>query len=400
VRAYNATGNSNYSNEAYATTADVAPSAPSGLTAIASSSTQINLSWTDASNNETGFKIERKTGLGGTYSQVTTVGPNVSSYADSGLTSRVTYYYRLRAYNSIGNSDYSNEANATTFDTTPSAPSGLGAEAISSSQINLSWQDNSDNETGFKIERKTGLGGAYSQIATVAAGVTTYANTGLVSNTTYFYRIHAYNAIGNSNYSNEANATTADTVPNTPTALSAEPVATTQINLSWTDASNNEAGFKIERSLDGVAFSEIGQLDANITRYSNTGLTKSTTYYYRVYAFNRLGNSDYSNTVNATTLTVDTPKINNVQSTLRETGKGKIIGQNLGTGGESTTTISIATGNITRTAKIISQKQDEIEFEFPEELMAAAKVRGLAPIQMRIQAIIGGRSSNIVEEEL
>jgi hypothetical protein len=92
--------------------------------------------------------------------------------------------------------------------TAPAAPSGLSASASSSSQINLSWADNSSNETGFKIERKTGSGGTYAQIATVGAGVTTYSNTGLTASTTYYYRVRSTNSAGDSAYSNEANATT------------------------------------------------------------------------------------------------------------------------------------------------------------------------------------------------
>ncbi len=90
----------------------------------------------------------------------------------------------------------------------PSAPSGLIATVISSSQINLSWTDNSANETGFEIWRKTGAGGTYSAIDTVAANVTTYANTGLDGNTTYYYKVRAYNGGGYSGFSNEAYATT------------------------------------------------------------------------------------------------------------------------------------------------------------------------------------------------
>ena len=92
--------------------------------------------------------------------------------------------------------------------TTPSAPSGLSATAISSDQINLAWTDNSSNETGFEIERKTGAGGTYAQIDTTSANVTSYPNTGLAAGTTYFYRLNATNAYGDSGYSNEASATT------------------------------------------------------------------------------------------------------------------------------------------------------------------------------------------------
>ena len=183
------------------------PAAPVNLAASAVSTSQINLTWTDNSSNETGFKIERKTGSGGTYAQIATTGANVTSYNDTGLSASTNYYYRVRATNSIGDSAYSNEANATTSSTVPAAPSGLTASSSSSTQINLAWADNATNETGFKIERKTGSGGTYSQIATVGAGVVGYSNTGLTPGTSYYYRVRATNAAGDSAYSNEANTT-------------------------------------------------------------------------------------------------------------------------------------------------------------------------------------------------
>ena len=156
-------------------------------------SSQINLSWIDHATAETGFKIERKTGSGGTYAEIATVGANVTNYSDTGLNAGTTYFYRVRAYNSTSNSSYSNEASATTQSNPPGAPTNLGANAISSSQINLIGLT-MQNETGFKIERKTGAGGTYGQIATVGANVTTYSDSGLTANTNYFYRVRANNS--------------------------------------------------------------------------------------------------------------------------------------------------------------------------------------------------------------
>jgi chitodextrinase len=89
------------------------------------------------------------------------------------------------------------------------APSGLTANAASKTQINLSWTDNSTNESSFKIERCQGAGcTGFAQIATVGANVTTYSNTGLSPNTTYRYQVRASNGGGDSDYSNIAQATT------------------------------------------------------------------------------------------------------------------------------------------------------------------------------------------------
>ena len=89
-----------------------------------------------------------------------------------------------------------------------SAPSNLSASAISKSRIDLSWQDNSSNETGFRIERKKASDASYTVIAEAGPNVTSYSDTGLSAGTKYFYRIKAYNSSGESSYSNEASATT------------------------------------------------------------------------------------------------------------------------------------------------------------------------------------------------
>lgn len=91
----------------------------------------------------------------------------------------------------------------------PAAPTNLSATAFSRTQINLAWTDNSSDETGFKIERCQGATCTnFVQIATVGAGVTSFSNTGLTKNKTYRYRVRAYNASGDSAYSNIASATT------------------------------------------------------------------------------------------------------------------------------------------------------------------------------------------------
>ena len=102
----------------------------------------------------------------------------------------------------------------------PDAPSDLQASRVSSSRIDLTWQDNSINESSFKIERKTGVGGTYALVGTVGAGVTSYSNTGLTASTTYCYRVRAWNPTGYSAYCAEASATTLPPPPPKPTLVS------------------------------------------------------------------------------------------------------------------------------------------------------------------------------------
>lgn len=188
------------------------PVAPTNLMATAVSSSQVNLAWVDSDNNETGFKIERCTGTGcSDFAQIATVGANITSFASTGLSASTSYNYRVRAANAAGDSDYSNIASATTLaaPALPAAPTNLVATVVSKSQINLSWQDNASNETGYRVERCKGSTCTnFTVIATLGPDATSFANTGLSKNTTYSYRVVAYNASGSSGYSNVARATT------------------------------------------------------------------------------------------------------------------------------------------------------------------------------------------------
>ncbi len=95
----------------------------------------------------------------------------------------------------------------------PDAPSTLVATALSTNQIGLNWTDNATNETGFRIERAQSPGGPWSLVATAGLNVTTYTNSGLLHSSTYFFRVRAYHANGNSTYSNPAHATTHNSAP-------------------------------------------------------------------------------------------------------------------------------------------------------------------------------------------
>ena len=315
VRATDAAGNlSPYSNIASATTPDTqAPTAPSNLTATASGGTQISLSWTASTDNVgvTGYLVERCQGTGcNSFAQIgTTAG---TTYNDTGLTNGTNYSYRVRATDAAGNlSPYSNIASTTTLDTqAPTAPSNLGATAISGSQINLSWTASTDNVgvTGYLVERCQGAGcNSFAQIGTTAA--TTYNDTTLTANTSYSYRVRATDAAGNlSSYSNVASATTlnSDTqAPTAPSNLTATAVSGSQINLSWTASTDNVGvtGYLVERC-QGTGCSSFAQIGTSAgTTYSDTGLTSSSSYSYRVRATDAAGNlSPYSNVASATTL--------------------------------------------------------------------------------------------------
>jgi len=297
---------SDVSDSTFAITA-MPPAAPNGLTATPVSKTQINLTWADNSSNEDGFKIERKTGATGTYAVFRTVGAGITNFSNIDLGANTTYFYRVCAYNAVGNSAYSNEASALTF---MNGPSNLAATAVSSNRINLAWTDNSGNETGFKIERKTSAG-AYAEIGTARPNATSISDSsGLSPNSQYFYRMRGYNLTNASDYSNEANATTsgdAHPSPNAPGNLTATAASSSQINLAWADSSSDESSFQIERGASASGpFALNATVVPNATAYSNTGLAANTPYFYRVRATNVNGNSAYTNVASATTLNSST----------------------------------------------------------------------------------------------
>jgi len=188
------------------------PTAPTNLAATAASSTQINLSWTNTSTSQTGVKVERSTD-NVNFTQIAVAGATAVSYPDTGLSASTPYYYRVRATNAPGDSPYSNTASATTQSPSPppTAPTNLAATAASSSQINLSWTNTSTSQTSVKIERSTD-NVSFTQIAVAGATAVSYQDSGLSASTTYYYRVRATSASGDSPYSNPASATTSQSV--------------------------------------------------------------------------------------------------------------------------------------------------------------------------------------------
>ena len=201
------------------------PQPPTGLTATAISSSQINLSWTAPGNNGgsaiTGYMIERSPDGGATWS---TVQSNTGSttYSDTGLAHSTTYTYRVSAMNSVGTSQPSDITSATTLNTVPTPPIGLKATA-QALQIDLSWNAPSDNGgtpiTGYMIERSTNNGSTWSVlVANTSSTGTTYSDSNVLPLSTYTYRVSAINNIGTGNPSNTASASTPSvSIPGTPT---------------------------------------------------------------------------------------------------------------------------------------------------------------------------------------
>jgi predicted phage tail protein len=238
-----------------------APIPPSALTAITASGTRINLAWTDNSTDEQGFRVERApdvAGAPGTFALITSPGANVTSYGNTGLANGTRYWYRVRAYNAAGSSAYTNVADATTL-RLPNAPTSTQAVAVGPLAVNVSWTDNADNETSFRIERapdNAGVPGGFGSAVTLGADATTYQATGLKSSTSYWFRVRAQNSVGNSAWAPAVLVTTMPPTPPSNLAVRAYLIGTQRnAELTWTPGSEAKidvwrAGVKVTSNVN------------------------------------------------------------------------------------------------------------------------------------------------------
>ncbi len=204
----------------------------------------------------------------------------------------------------------------------PTAPAGLAATAVSSSQINLTWTASTDNSgvASYRIERCQGNGcTSFAQVGTSSVG--SYSVSSLSASTTYTFRVRATDAAGNmSAYSAVASATTtsgssSDTqAPTAPANLTATASSSAQINLTWSAATDNigVTGYVVERCQGSgcTSFAQVGT-PSGTSLSDTTGLAAATTYGYRVRARDAAGNTGaYSAVATATTAgsSTTTPK--------------------------------------------------------------------------------------------
>jgi C1A family cysteine protease len=269
------------------------PAPPTDLVAATAACDQIHLSWSDNSNTEAGFKIERSEN-GVDFGQVRTTSANAIAYTDTGLAENKTYWYQVAAFNSGGDS-YSNIASGSTPSCSrpPFPPSNLLVTALDCRQIEVTWLDNSDDETGFHVER--GFDGInFLEIAVVGPGITSYRDTAVEENQAYFYRVRAGNPGGYSGYSNTGTASTPvcpGLPPAAPSDLAVSARSGTTISLAWVDNASNEDGFRLYRRTPKSAFVLIAAVAPNVVACADNSVKSKTTYFYKICAFNAYGES-------------------------------------------------------------------------------------------------------------
>lgn len=171
------------------TSIPLAPAAPTGLILSSPSSNQINLSWTDNANNESGFKIDRSTD-GVNYNLLAYTGQNLVNFSDTGLQAGTTYHYRVRSTNPSGDSSFI----SANLPTRPAVPLGLNA-IPGDGQVQLSWVAVT-GATSYRVYRGTTPGG--QGVTPIATGLTSpsFLDTGLTNGQAYYYKVTAVNAGG------------------------------------------------------------------------------------------------------------------------------------------------------------------------------------------------------------
>ena len=268
--------------------APLPPAAPT-VTMTYSDSGKPKLTW-NAVSGATSYRVFRSESRGTGYSLLGTT--TATSYVNTGAAVGKTYYYRVKAVNSVGTSGYSNIVSGKAKTAAPAAPSvTIGNSSTGKPQ--LTWKAVS-GAVKYEVYRSTRQNSGYSLLGTTTS--TSYVNTGASTGTTYYYRVKAVNRDGMaSGYSNIVSGKAKAAAPAAP-SVTAGNSSTGKPRLTW-KAVSGAVSYRIYRSESrGTGYSLLGTTSS--TSYVNTGAAAGKTYYYRVKAVNRDGMaSAYSNIV-------------------------------------------------------------------------------------------------------
>lgn len=186
----------------------------------------------------------------------------------------------------------------------PVAAAALGLQPLTASaaaigRIDLVWDDNSRNESGFEVYRATtGGGGAFILMASTPANATGYSDAGLTAETEYCYRVRAFRTSGRKTSFSEFSSTACATAfgpPRAPSSLAARPTSSSAINVIWTDQSSTEIGYRVERSpATAGPWEPLASIAANVTSVGDEEQLSEHQVCYRVIAFNEHGDSEPS----------------------------------------------------------------------------------------------------------
>lgn len=276
-------------NWMYSPGAQFSPNAPGGLGAVPASANSIQLSWTANATNQTGYHLDRATDAGFTEDLITEVlAATGTAFTDTaaGLAPGGTYYYRLRAFNSAGDSGDSNVAQVTIPFAPPTA-TVQQVDGVTTTSIDLSWQDNAGHQAdGYQIMRSDN-NGPLAEVVTLPLtsrtppSTYTWTDTNLTPGTHYQYQIIAFNVSGNDG-SADVDATTITEAPASVAAAGGSPV----INVSWV-APAGAVTFNVYRTTSPTGGGAV-PVATGLTSpaFADPAVAIGTTYFYTVTAVN------------------------------------------------------------------------------------------------------------------
>ncbi|MFH1011935.1 MAG: fibronectin type III domain-containing protein [bacterium] len=269
------------------------PSAPSELVGAGADTTTISLSWRDNSNNEDGFRVYHWDGV--QWTRIGATATDSTSYSVTGLWPGGEYGYRVTAFNTVGESDFSNTV---TLRPAPVAPVNVSLQPRAHNRIIVFWTDMSTGELGFAVQRRT-QSHPFATIATAQPNDTSYEDTTLTAETLYFYRIGAVGQIGTAWSEEDSARTWPYAVPAAPTELRTEVISGTGVRLVWIDNSPYDLSVFIYRNRDGTGYVKLDSISAVNTTYLDRTVEDYHRYTYQVFAVNAVGTSGGSNEASA-----------------------------------------------------------------------------------------------------
>lgn len=290
------------------------PSKVSGVRILSNTTNSLKIRW-DKEYGVTGYRIYRSTSKDGKYTKVATVSNKSSNtYTDGGLISGKTYYYKIRAYKTVGNEnlygDYSNAFYGKTK--YPSQVKNLKQNSSYRTLIKLSW-DKASYASGYRVYRATSKDGTYKKIGELSGGTNTnFTDKNVSTGKTYYYKVRAYRKVGNSrdygSYSTKLKASTkcntpVITVSSTSSKNTGNTTKTGKVKISWKKITG-AYGYAVYRADSKTgSYKRIKTVTSGSTLNTiDEGLKTGKTYYYKVRAYRTAdcGNiySYYSNVKN------------------------------------------------------------------------------------------------------
>lgn len=300
VIATNAGGSSGPSSVA---TVTLVPGAAGTLTAAANGPNEIDLSW-GAAAGATSYDVQRGPAGSGTFP--TDLGSTASrSFADTGLDPGGSYSYRVVPSDSAGSGTASNTVTAMT---TPAQVTGLEANPVSGTEIDLSW-DAAAGAATYTVQRAPHGSSSWSTISSGSA-VTSYDDTALEPSTSYDYRVMAVDAGGSGSFSATRTASTPDVAPGKVTGLSGTG-GSSEVMLTWQAAAGATA-YEVDRSSTSSSTGFIPVATGLKTAsYTDKSVSPSTQYWYEVIASNGAGSAAASDPLAVATASANLARASN-----------------------------------------------------------------------------------------